>query len=125
MVALAAAEAREERAQVSDAEPDDFIGGGWLGHGSPFLVGRAEKARGLTDGGDVRPEQVKWDVEPNLPRHGWLRTATAQIHRFLVEGTVRLQTLSFRGNVVHGEARGKARREVKPLQTPTNRKSPP
>ena len=67
MVALAAAEAREERAQVSDAEPDDFIGGGWLGHGSPFLVGRAEKARG-----EARPEKVKWDVdlEPNLPRHG-------------------------------------------------------
>ena len=105
MVALAAAEAREERAQVSDAESDDFIGGGWLGHGSPFLVGRAGKARGLTDGGDVGPEQVKWDVdlEPNLPRHGWLRTATAQIHRFLVEGTVTLQTLSFRGNVVPTE----------------------
>ena len=57
-----AAEAREERTQESDAEPDDFVGGGWLGHGSPFLVGRAEKARGLTDGAGLC-SPGRWPME--------------------------------------------------------------
>ena len=81
-------------------------------------------ARGLTDGGDFRPEQVKWDVdlEPNLPRHGSLRTATAQIHRFLVEGTVTLQTLSFRGNVVPTESPWKGPKRGQTAPNPNEQK---
>ena len=73
-VALAAAEAREERDEHSDTDPDvdaPQSGAGWIGYGDPLAVGRAGKHRGLQDRaglcspGGWLPEKRRYPVSPD------------------------------------------------------------
>ena len=80
-VALAAAEAREERDEHSDTNPDvdaPQSGAGWIGYGDPLSVGRAGKHRGIQDGaglcspGRWLPEKRRYPVSPD-----WLSVSDA------------------------------------------------